>query len=531
MKNIDLKDTSVSAIIKDYLSQKDSLKFAYHRFPSFENYVAQAEEKAQNYTHRKVLFAELQKQHEELNLSPKQKENLALLAQENTLTVTTGHQLNIATGPLYFLYKIMHVVKLSDELNQKQQKWNFVPIYWMATEDHDWDEIDHFNLYNQKYTCHKEQVGGAVGRLDTSGMEAVISALKEKLPPNRFSEEVIAMLEKAYASGRTLAEATRGLVQELLGEYGILILDADSHELKKLMIPYFEQELLENPSQSLVQATNEKLSEYKNQAYAREINLFYLSENKRERIEREGEEFVLVDSQQKFSQDEFLQILHKTPEKFSPNVILRPMYQEVILPNVAYIGGGGEIAYWLQLKEVFAHYGVIFPMLVVRNSALVLPENLARKAENLGLNEHNMFEPMHEFTRHLVEENSDLIEELEALKNVLKSNFEKAHALAQKTDVSFAQMLKAQEAKQIKGYEKMRKRLLKAERIKMNDKVQRIEQLFNFMFPNGTWQERRINFIQFYVEQGQEFIQEIYKGLLPLENKFIILNIKGIQQK
>lgn len=297
------------------------------------------------------------------------------------------------------------------------------------------------------------------------------------------------------------------------------------------MIPYFEQELLENPSQSLVQATNEKLSEYKNQAYAREINLFYLSENKRERIEREGEEFVLVDSQQKFSQDEFSQILHKTPEKFSPNVILRPMYQEVILPNVAYIGGGGEIAYWLQLKEVFAHYGVIFPMLVVRNSALVLPENLARKAENLGLNEHNMFEPMHEFTRHLVEENSDLIEELEALKNVLKSNFEKAHALAQKTDVSFAQMLKAQEARQIKGYKKMRKRLLKAERIKMNDKVQRIEQLFNFMFPNGTWQERRINFIQFYVEQGQEFIQEIYKGLLQLENKFIILNIKGIQQK
>lgn len=117
------------------------------------------------------------------------------------------------------------------------------------------------------------------------------------------------------------------------------------------MIPYFEQELLENPSQSLVQATNEKLSEYKNQAYAREINLFYLSENKRERIEREGEEFVLVDSQQKFSQDEFSQILHKTPEKFSPNVILRPMYQEVILPNVAYIGGGGEIAYWLQLKR------------------------------------------------------------------------------------------------------------------------------------------------------------------------------------
>ena len=223
--------------------------------------------------------------------------------------------------------------------------------------------------------------------------------------------------------------------------------------------------------------------------------------------------------------------LHNSPEKFSPNVILRPLYQEIILPNIAYVGGGGEIAYWLQLKKMFEEYNVLFPMLVLRNSMLVLPENIKRKAESLGLNKDTIFRPKEDFIKKWVAKQTNLFEEIEDLKSKVENLFLEVEPIAEKTHESFAQMLDAQKAKQVKGFEKMKKRLFTAEKKRMSEQIERFNSIYNYIFPQSTWQERKINFIQFYIEEGHTFFDEVYNAITPFEFNFIILNVNGIQQR
>ncbi|MBV7441238.1 bacillithiol biosynthesis cysteine-adding enzyme BshC [Weeksellaceae bacterium TAE3-ERU29] len=528
MSNIKITETGISLLIKDYLLQKDNLKFAYNRFPDKKNYVVQAKDKLAEYKHRKILCQVLGEQNQ--NLTSKQKENLELLKQENTVTVTTGHQLNLATGPLYFIYKILHTVRICDDLNKENHGINFVPIYWMATEDHDFEEINHFNLYGKTYSW-KTESGGAVGELSTKNIDEVFNQLFKDLPDNDLAREIKEILKSAYFNNLSLAEATRVLVNQLLGEFGVLILDANNISLKKIMIPYFEKEIKENPSKKLIEETNHQLKSYKNQAYAREINLFYLSDNLRERIEYIKGKYVLSVSEKEFSQEELLNELHNSPEKFSPNVILRPLYQEVILPNIAYIGGGGEIAYWLQLKKIFEEYNVLFPMLVLRNSMLILPENIKRKAESLGLNKATIFKPKEEFIKGWVAKQTNLFEEIEDLKSKVENLFLEVEPIAEKTHKSFSQMLDAQKAKQIKGFGKMKKRLFSAEKKRLNEQIERFNLIYDYIFPKATWQERKINFIQFYIEEGRTFFDEVYNAITPFEFNFIILNVNGVQQR
>ena len=157
-----------SSLIVDYLDQKSSLNSLYNRFPTIENFEAQITEKAANYNqeNRKLLVAALQKQYQNSTISEATENNILALEQANTFTITTGHQLNLFSGPLYFLYKIISTINLASELKTKCPKSNFVPIYWMATEDHDFEEINYFNFKGKKFRWNKESTG-PVGRLTT----------------------------------------------------------------------------------------------------------------------------------------------------------------------------------------------------------------------------------------------------------------------------------------------------------------------------------------------------------------------------
>lgn len=527
MIKINFEQTGVSSLIKDYLNQKDGLKSFYSLFPHKENYPVQAQNKLNQYEHRKTLVSSLENQMNSLELTEKQKVNLNLLKKENAVTVTTGHQLNLLTGPLYFIYKILHVVKICDELNQKQNKIHHVPIFWMATEDHDFEEINHFQDYRNRYEYSAEE-GGFVGEISSENTEKSLLEFISNLGENKFEQKLKQIIQSAYFQKYDLATATRILVHQLLGEFGILILDANDVTLKKLMVPYFEKELFENPSQSLVEKTNQDLSSYKNQAFAREINLFYLKNNKRERIEKDENGFILVDSGQKFSHAEMRNELQHSPEKFSPNVILRPLYQEITLPNIAYIGGGGEIAYWLQLKSVFENYKVLFPMLVVRNSMLIVPNALKHKAEKYNLLSSEMFRPASDFKNIFTEKQSHLFAELKTLEKSLLKQFDSLEKIASQTTDSFGKMVKAQEQKQIGGFKKMHKRLLKSEQKRFDEEIQKIDEIYAYFFPENNWQERVINFSEFYTTNGSELFDNIYKNLDAFDSSFNILILDSI---
>jgi bacillithiol synthase len=362
-----------SPIIVDYLNEESALKPLYNRFPDIKNFESLIQEKQINFNDnvnkRRILVDELTNQYSNLVSSETTLNNIKLLNNSNTFTITTGHQLNLFTGPLYFLYKIISTINLCKELKSNYPHQNFVPIYWMATEDHDFEEINYFSFKGKKFRWNKE-TSGPVGRLSTDGLNEVFTFFAKEIGSGKNAEFLKNLFEQSYVKHSNLADATRYLANELFGNYGLVILDADNRNLKKVFSSYIKSELLQKKSFDKVNETIAKLHDYTIQVNPREINLFYILDQLRDRIIFENDIYKVNNTTIKFSQSEILVELENFPERFSPNVILRPLYQEVILPNLCYIGGGGEIAYWLELKSTFELHQVTFPILMLRNSVL-----------------------------------------------------------------------------------------------------------------------------------------------------------------
>lgn len=513
-----------SSLIKDYLSQDSAVQEFYDFFPSEENLLLQAQKKLSQYTHREILHTALSQQLMGLPLSEKQKENLAKLRLSNTVTITTGHQLNLLTGPLYFFYKILQTIKACEEMKKRHSEINFVPIFWMATEDHDFEEIHHFYYQNQKFQWYKEG-GGPVGRMNLEGIETVFETFFSCLPDSRNAQSLKELIRNSYLNASTLTEATRKLVESLFAEFGLLMIDGDDPELKKLMIPYFEEDLLKNTAFQKVGETIEifQKKDYSVQVNPREINLFYIGkENLRERIVYDNGIFKVLNTDLEFSKEDILAELHAKPENFSPNVILRPIYQEVILPNIAYIGGTGELAYWLELKSFFDSQNVLFPILMVRNSLLILSEKQKSKLEKLHISYSDLFQPLYQLVNKNIEENSDLEIDFSGYEAQLEQIFKELEEKAIQTDSSFSKMVQAQRKKQLEGLSKMKARLTKAEKRRHAERVERIEILYTELFPNGNLQERISNFSAFYLEYGVDFVKEVYEIIEAIDFRFSI---------
>jgi bacillithiol biosynthesis cysteine-adding enzyme BshC len=512
-------------LIVDYLNQEERLKPLYHRFPTLDNFKLQVEEKHQkyNHTHRSTLADELHRQYAQLeNVSELTRKNIASLWEDNTYTITTGHQLNLFTGPLYFLYKIVSAINLSSELKAAYPQYNFVPVYWMATEDHDFEEINYFNFRDKKIKWPRESAG-PVGRLSTDGLDAVLNAFTKELGQGKNAEWLSSLFDRAYLNHSNLADATRYLANELFGSEGLVIIDADTAALKKLFIPHVKEELMKQTSHSKVAETAELLRDYNIQVNPREINLFYIEDNLRERIIQQDGNYYINNTELKFSESEILQLLESHPEKFSPNVIMRPLYQEVILPNLCYIGGGGELAYWLELKSFFEASHIPFPILLLRNSVLLATEKQAGKLDKLNLSWDDMFTKQQELINKKVKLFSEFRLDLSEQKEQLKKQFEKLSEIASKTDASFTGAVKAQEIKQLKGLENLEKRLLRAEKRNHAAQLERITLLQNELFPHKSLQERRANFSEFYLEHNGRLVEELFVKLRPLEQEFNVI--------
>ncbi|QCW99308.1 bacillithiol biosynthesis cysteine-adding enzyme BshC [Aggregatimonas sangjinii] len=517
-----------SSLICDYIDGKPALKPFYNRLPSLKNFKAQLKEKANHFpdSHRAVLQQALRRQYGKTNTSERTQDNINLLSDNSTFTITTGHQLNLFTGPLYFLYKIISTINLTEELKAEHPGKNFVPVYWMATEDHDFDEINYFNLNGKKLQWNTD-AHGAVGRLKTAGLQDVFDALDAEIGNSNNAKTLKALFTKAYLEHDTLTEATRFLANALFGNYGLVILDGDDTELKRLLIPYAKKDIFENLAFKKVSATILDLegldTKYGIQVNPREINYFYLTDNIRERLIEKDGNFFVNDTDISFTRAELLEELENHPERFSPNVIARPLYQEVILPNLCYIGGGGEIAYWLELKTMFEAMQVPFPMLLLRNSALVLTEKQNGKLKKLDLSIENLFLKQHSFINKKIREISNIEIDFSPQKKHLEQQFAELYDLAEQTDKSFLGAVKAQEVKQKKGLDKLEKRLLKAQKRKLKDHVVRMTALQNALFPNQSLQERQKNFSELYVELGDELIPLLIDTLQPLKTEFFVL--------
>ncbi|WP_312082323.1 bacillithiol biosynthesis cysteine-adding enzyme BshC [Epilithonimonas hominis] len=516
-ENID----SIPKLVKDFLGH--NLEGFQEKIFDLENFKNQITEKQNSYSNnkREILYNTIFSQNQEEQMSPKQLDYLFSLKDKNTFTITTGHQLNLFTGPVFFVYKILQTIKTAEFLTSNFPEHNFVPVFWMATEDHDFDEINHFKTREHYYEI-KGNAGGDVGNIkidDTFFIQEFEKEFKDHL----YGTELIMWIKNAYKKGKTHTQAIRYLVNQLFSDYGLLTIDGNEKELKNQVKDIFRKELLSNQLLETTKNQRKFLEDNygKVQVNPREINLFYLTET-RNRIEKIGNDYFILDTDLKFSEEEILNELDNHPEKFSPNAVLRPAYQETIMPNLAYVGGNAEIMYWIELKDYFESINLPFPILIPRNSMLFLEEKTFRKIENSGLKIEDFFGNFAEVINQKILDNNEIKTLLEKKEQDLINSFSEIKTKAEQTDKTFVNLVNAEETRQLKSFKRMQKRLLKAEKIKQSEKFNQMQNLFLKVHPGGTWQERVFNFSVFYADFGKQWIADSYQLMDVQKSELII---------
>jgi bacillithiol biosynthesis cysteine-adding enzyme BshC len=493
-----------SSLFLDYINKKDSLKPFYSRFPEIAAFVGQIADKSFVESKPRVLVDTLERQYEQIGKKP----DLSVLLQPNTFTVTTGHQLNIFTGPLYIVYKLITTINLARKLKEAYPDYNFVPVYWMATEDHDFAEINHFSMFGRSYAWQTEQ-RGAVGRMNPLELKTLFAEIPEKLT----------LFEEAYLKHTTLAESVRYYINELFGAEGLVCLDADDADLKRAFAPVMRDELLQQHAGELVQKKTQELEAlgYKTVITPRDINLFYLDDQLRERIERrEDGTYKILNTKLKFSEDELLDILETNPERFSPNVVLRPLYQETILPNLAYIGGPSEVPYWLQLKGVFEHFQTTFPILMPRNFAMYVPSVSAKRISKLGLTPEELFQDTLTLKHAYVEHHSRHALKFDNENKTVNKALDAILHKAQMVDPTLEKAVLAETKRFANAVARLEKKMRRAEERNQETGVRQLLAVKNELFPNGGLQERSENFLTFYFS-NQQFLQKMLAVFDPFD--------------
>mgnify|MGYP000352967143 CR=1 FL=1 len=507
----------------DYLNQASALQPFYMHPVSKHGISAAIKNRQSANNYRQLLADELTKQYAAVPASDAVQDNIKKLLSENTFTVCTAHQPAIFTGSLYFIYKILHTIKLAERLKNDFPDKDFVPVYWMGSEDADLDELGHIYLSGEKLVWNTKQTG-AVGRMNTRGLDVIVHRIAGELSVKPFGKELVQLIRSSYLESADLQTATFKLLHALFEAYGLIVIIPDTANLKRIMQPVFEDDLFRQQPSSIVEKTIEKLSEnYKVQASPRQINLFYLADGVRGLILETDSGYEVRDTEIRFTKDEIKEELKNFPERFSPNVILRGLYQEMLLPNIAFIGGGGETAYWLELKDLFNHYKVPFPVLVLRNSFLIVEKKWQEKIEKLGFTINQFFKPEQELLTDLVSRNKNgelkLKQEMEATTQLFQLLKNKAAAV----DKSLLQHVEALQARTIKPLQELEKKMLRAEKRKYEAEQRQIQQAKAALFPNNSLQERIENFMPYYAQWGASFIKTIYENSLTLEQEFVVL--------
>lgn len=513
-----------SNLISAYLAGDEHLQHFTAFAPDEQGLDQAIQRRAAFPVNRRLLREVIETQYQGLETSPLLSRNIELLEAENTYTICTAHQPNLMGGYLYFLYKIAHAISLSNTLKARHPEHHFVPVYYMGSEDNDLDELSVFRFRGKTYRWKTDQQG-AVGRMQTDDLQALLQdLLNELIPENEHRESLEAIIRKAYQPGHSMAAATRILVNELFGESGLIVLDPDHPELKRAFLPVMEKELTEPASRPLVEQTNTALEKhFTPQAFVRDVNLFYLTDNLRERIAYNGEQWEVAHTDIRWNREALLAELQQHPERFSPNVILRGLYQETLLPNVAFIGGGSEVAYWMQLKALFEHYGVFYPPLILRQSFLLMNETDIHWQHKLQLKDEDLFKSSSDLLDAYIRQTSSSDFALEAEEGALRAILDRLKNRAVAVDATLFKASDAITAKISKQIKRLSEKIYRAEKRKHGEKAAQFERFLQTLSPDGSLQERKDSFLEYYLHYGAGLTNLLIEHCRPYGDQFVIL--------
>lgn len=484
-------------------------------------------DKAQDNTPRAALVEALRAQYADVPTSDAVRNNIEKLLDAQTFTVTTAHQPSLFMGPLYYVYKIVSAINLATQLKAAYPAQEFVPVFWVGSEDHDFEEINHIHLFNKTLTWTHPDPSGPAGALRTDDLQAAVAELIDILGEGDTAQALAAIVRRCYAPGQDYAQAAMAFTDAIFQQYGLVVVLSSSAELKRLFVPMMREEILNRPSQALVEQEQARkvAAGWGAQAFAREINLFYMEAGSRERIVYEAPIYKVLNRDLAFTEAEILAELAAHPERFSPNVVMRPLYQELLLPNLCYIGGGGELAYWMERMPQFEHFGLNFPMLMRRNSVLWIDQGAAKKMEKLHLSIADLFQETEELIKAYVREHTQEELNLAPEKEVVQRAFDRVIERAISINPNLDKPVMGELTKILNALDKLESKLVSAEKKNFETAINQIRALKSKLFPRDGLglQERHDNFIPFYIKHGAGFIDALVQHLDPLNKDFLIL--------
>lgn len=506
-----------------YATGDERLATFYSHPPGLSAFPTIAAQKSISAEVRVDLISVLRKQYDRLPRHEKTNRQIDKLAQNDAFTVVTAHQPSLFLGPLYFVYKALTTINLAEEI-EKTHGLSVVPVFVLGSEDHDVEELNKAHLFGKQIVWHPGQ-SGPVGAMQTDSLNDALEELRVILGESEAARLLFERVAACYREQPTFADATQALLHSFFADYGLLVLNMSDAALKRHFIPVMRAELLEQPAFRLVNETISALSQlgFKAQAPPREINLFYMQAGLRERVVLENGVYKILNTPLAFSRAEMLAELELHPERFSPNVVLRPLFQEIILPNLAYVGGGGELAYWLERKSLFAHFSVPFPLLVRRNSALWLDRDAVKKLSKFGFTAAEFFGETDALVRHFIEKNAAGEVSLSAEIRQLHQIFDQVAEKAKNIDPTLEKAVLADAVKAVAGLEQWQSRLLRAEKQKHETVINQLRTLKEKLFPGNGLQERHDNFLPYVLKYGAAFLDELKANFNPFDPGFVIL--------
>lgn len=456
--------------------------------------------------------------------SKKTKVNIELLGKDKTVAVVTGQQLGILGGPLYTFYKTITAIKLASSLKEKYDDYNFVPVFWLEGDDHDFEEVTELNLINQKnelqkfiYNDNKPEDfnRGNIGRLAfNEGIENFIQEVKSELRETEFSKNVFELFEDSYKSGNTFKKAFSNLIFNLFDEEGLIIFDPQQNEIKNLLKPIFKKELsnFEVHANEVVKISADLEEVYHSQVKVKPINLFYSDNNGRYSIEPEDDLFRLKGKRQKFTLIELLDEIENYPDKFSANVLLRPITQDYLLPTGFYVAGPSEISYFAQVMPLYNKFGISEPVIYPRSSVTILEKNIKGVLEKYELNIEDIFVEEKLLNNRVLNQVADIrIDDLlnedehqiaKAMDNIKEKLFGIDPTLKDLSDKTY------QKIKQ--GLDTLKSKAENAQERKHDVALRQIKKASISLYPNNNLQERELNWLYFANKYGMDIIKWIF---------------------
>ncbi|MBK8554029.1 MAG: bacillithiol biosynthesis cysteine-adding enzyme BshC [Ignavibacteria bacterium] len=521
---------SYSELFLKYIENFESLKNFYeYDYRSDEDFLKCIELKKQTYLNGKNFFRNdiceiLKEQNENFLSSEKTFDNIKLLNEHDTFAVVTGQQLGFLSGPYYTILKAINTIQLSEKLNKKFPEYKFVPVFWLEADDHDFLEINNINVISKendlKNIKYFEKGQESEKYLKPAGnivldefTDPFVNELEATFNKTDFTENLFRSIRETYKTGSDIKTAFARFLNSLIGNKGLVFIDPTDAAVKKFLKPVFETELNTSPQvcEKVINTSVELEQSYSVQVKPKPINLFYIHEGHRYLLEpRENDVYALKHSRQKFSREELYGLLESNPERFSWNVVTRPICQDYILPTVAYIGGPSEISYFGQFKEVYKFFNIPMPVIYPRTSVTILENRVKSFLEKNQIKFNELFYEK-DLAKKLLKESSVVSadEIFSEMKEELTGLFYTYEKELSRIDVNQTEAFIKRNRQFLESLDVARDKFSGAQS-KQNEIISnQLSKVLLYIYPDNTLQERVLNITYFLNKYGPAFTDHL----------------------